>query len=409
MKKDIYQIVDICKIKSGKRLPKDTDFADYKTDYPYIRARDIKDGKINTEALVYLEKDVQEKIKRYIINSGDIAITIVGASVGDVGYASENVDGYNLTENAVRLTSFSENVNSKYLLYILYQKQYKDYMQLIAGAAAQPKLGIYKVQRIKVELPNVETQNKIANILSTYDDLIENNNKRIKLLEQMAENIYKEWFVRFRFPGCETAEFENGFPKNWEQIRLGEKMTFIRGKSYSSADIQDGDKILLSMNSVRPYGGFIRDFTRVYGGKYQDKHVIKYGDLIMSITDMTQDRRIIGYVGMFDSNRTDCIMSTHLMKIETPIDHHFILNFFNVSGLSKMIAEFATGANVLGLTDSILIRIKAVLPPNDLIEQYGKTVKPYYDMIAVLKNKNDNLIKQRDLLLPRLMSGKLEV
>jgi type I restriction enzyme S subunit len=129
----------------------------------------------------------------------------------------------------------------------------------------------------------------------------------------------------------------------------------------------------------------------------------------MSITDMTQDRRIIGYVGMFDSNRTDCIMSTHLMKIETPIDHHFILNFFNVSGLSKMIAEFATGANVLGLTDSILIRIKAVLPPNDLIEQYGKTVKPYYDMIAVLKNKNDNLIKQRDLLLPRLMSGKLEV
>ena len=201
MKNKVYRLDELCDIKSGKRIPKKMDFVTFETKHPYIRARDIKEGKINTDDLIYLEDDVFQKIKRYIINSGDIAITIVGASVGDTGYASKNVDGYNLTENAVRLTNYKNNVDSKFLHYVLAQKQYHDYMQLIAGAAAQSKLGIYKVKRIKVELPDLKKQEKIAYILSTNDNLIENNNKRIKLLEQMAENLYKEWFVRFRFPG----------------------------------------------------------------------------------------------------------------------------------------------------------------------------------------------------------------
>ena len=324
-----------------------------------------------------------------------------GAKCGNVRYF--NGEGY-MTDHAI-VGVCKPNHNTQFMNYALASLD----LNRLSGQAAQPGLSVGMLKKQKILLPSLENQAKIAKILFRYNNLIENNNRRIALLEKAAQELYKEWFVRFRFPGFEGVEFENGFPKNWLQFRLGKKMTFVRGKSYSSADIQDGDKVLLSMNNIRPYGGFIRDFTRVYGGKYQDKHVIKYGDLLMSITDMTQDRRIIGYVGMFDSNRTDCIMSTHLIKIETDIDHLFALNFFNVSGLSKMIAEFATGANVLGLTDSILKRIKAVLPPDDLIEQYGKTVKPYYDMITVLKNENDNLIKQRDLLLPRLMSGKLEV
>lgn len=399
---------DYCDITSSKRV-----FANqYVSDgIPFYRSREIiekKESKDISEPL-FISKELYDTFKRKFgtPKKGDLLLTSVG-TLG-IPYIVKDEVFYFKDGNLTWMKNFKDGLDSRYLYYWLNSKFGKESLIVRAIGSSQAALTIDILKKYKIFIPSIKTQNKIVDILSAYDDLIENNNRRIALLEKAAQELYKEWFVRFRFPGFEGAELENGFPKNWLQFRLGKKMTFVRGKSYSSADIQDGDKVLLSMNNIRPYGGFIRDFTRVYGGKYQDKHVIKHGDLLMSITDMTQDRRIIGYVGMFDSNRTDCIMSTHLMKIDTPIDHHFILNFFNVSGLSKMIAEFATGANVLGLTDSILIRIKAVLPPNDLIEQYGKTVKPYYDMIAVLKNKNDNLIKQRDLLLPRLMSGKLEV
>lgn len=385
---------------------------------PVVKIGNISNGEdiLCDEQTQYVNESFLAKLdEKYHISKGDVLISLTGSHINQpnsmVGRTCRSLTDrkYLLNQRAGKVLPF-DNTNKNYLYYLLSTKAVKyDIANRAYGGANQVNVSPKDIKKLKWEFPDLEIQNKIADVLSTYDELIENNNQRIAVLEQMAENLYKEWFIRLRFPGYETAEFENGFPKGWKQIRLGEKMAFIRGKSYSSADIQDGNNILLSMNNVHPYGGFIRDFTRVYGGKYQDKHLIKYGDLLMSITDMTQDRRIIGYVAMFDSDRTDCIMSTHLMKIETDIDHLFILNFFNISGLSKMIAEFATGANVLGLTDSILKRIKAVLPSDELIEKYGKIVKPYYDMIAVIKNENDNLVKQRDLLLPRLMSGKLEV
>ena len=139
MKTKEYRIKDICEIKSGKRIPLGLNFVLERTNHPYIRARDIKNGNINTQDLIYLDDFTYNKIKKYIIQENDIAITIVGASVGDIGYANKEVDGWNLTENAVRLTNFN-NADSKFVYYLLIQKQYNELMQTIAGGAAQPKL-----------------------------------------------------------------------------------------------------------------------------------------------------------------------------------------------------------------------------------------------------------------------------
>lgn len=398
MKKDIYKIVDICEIKSGKRLPKDTDFADYKTDYPYIRARDIKNGKINTDALVYLEQNVQEKIKRYIINSGDIAITIVGASVGDVGYASENVDGYNLTENAVRLTNFSENVNSKYLFYLLYQKQYWNYMQLIAGAAAQPKLGIYKVQRIKVELPSIEIQNKISAVLSSYDELIENNNKRIKLLEQMAENLYMEWFVRFRFPGYETITLEEKRPFGWivstcenpkipscfEYCEFGEIGSFVRGRNITAAEMVDGEIPVISAG-LQPSG-------------YHNQANVKGRSLTISASGAN--------AGYLQYNLSD-IWAADCSYYQNEKNLWFV--YCTLKFLQPVISNLQCGAAQPHVYPKNINKLCVLKPTDELIVKFNQTVGPFFDEIETLKKKNDNLIKQRDLLLPRLMSGKLEV
>lgn len=427
MKKNVYQIVDICEIKSGKRLPQDTDFAAHVTDYPYIRARDIKNGKINTDTLVYLEKDVQEKIKRYIINSGDIAITIVGASVGDVGYAAENVDRCNLTENAVRLTSFSRNVNSKYLFYILYQKQYKDYMQLIAGASAQPKLGIYKVQRIKVELPNIEIQNKITDVLSTYDDFIKNNNKRIAILEQMVENLYKEWFVRFRFPGYEMSKSIDSrlgkIPLEFSVIQMNDAFEYYIGGGWGEDDYSEDF-------SEKAYVIRGTDFPKVQKGdlstcplRYHKKsnyssRALKENDIIIEVSGGTAEqpvgRSLLVNKDVLDrlGNKVICASFCKLIRLNTevvtPYYFYYWMQFLYKTRIIDRFQLQSTG--IINFKFEYFLRKGDImLPPRDVMEKFETKVKTLHEEISLLSKQNENLIKQRDLLLPRLMSGKLEV
>lgn len=315
-----------------------------------------------------------------------------------------------MTENAVRLTNFTKDVDSKFLHYVLVQKQYHDYMQLISGAAAQPKLGLYKIKRIRVALPKISIQKKIADILSAYDNLIENNNKRIKLLEQMAENLYKEWFVRFRFPGHEDVEFEEDIPSNWNYIQLSDIISFERGISYSSAEINCDDGInLVNLKNIQSYGGFRREGKKIYNGKYKDSQIVKTGDLILGVTDMTQDRRTVGAVALMPVLDGTSVISADLVKIESQVPNQFLYCMCKYGFYSKYFSQFANGANVLHLKPNTLLNKKILLPTEDLIETFTKKVKPMINIIDKINLQNDILIKQRDLLLPRLMSGKLEV
>ena len=250
MNSKYYRINDICIIKSGKRLPSGHDFSIEPTPYRYIRARDIKRGKITLDDTPYIDDDTRQKIKKYIINAGDIAITIV-ANIGDIGYADKDCDSINLTENAVRLTSFDENkVYPKYLAYYLAQPFMKTHMENLAAGAAQSKLGIYKIEKMKVELPCLSIQKEIVRIIEKFDRLIEINNKRIKALEQMAENLYKEWFVRFRFPGYEKVEFENGIPKGWEYLTI-ESLSDVLQRGISPDYDDDGELMVISQKCIR--------------------------------------------------------------------------------------------------------------------------------------------------------------
>lgn len=404
-----------CDVISGYAF-KSTDWRD--SGVPVVKIGNISNGTdiIFDEQIQYVEEEFKNKIdSKYLICKGDILLSLTGSHINQpnsmVGRCCRNRQNklYFLNQRAGKVIPFS-SVDKSYLYYLLSTKEIKYTIANKAyGGANQVNISPRDIKNIRWTFPRLEIQQRIASILSAYDDLIEKNNRRIQILEQMAENLYKEWFVRFRFPGHEQAEFENGIPKEWKEDRLGNRMAFTRGASYTSSDIQDGDNILLSMNNIRPFGGFIRDFSRVFGGKVKKKHLVSYGDLIMAITDMTQDRRIIGYVGWVDTSRRDCVISTHLMKIDSELSCMFLLGFFNSSGLSRMIAEYATGANVLGITEKILIKIKSIFPPVELIAAYDKTVHPYFEMVAKLRNQNDILTKQRDKLLPRMMSGKLEV
>ena len=408
MKTGVYRISDICSIKSGKRLPAGFDFSVEPTKYKYIRSRDIKAGKICLDEVAFIDEEIKKRINKYIISAGDVAITIV-ANIGDIGYATQDCDGINLTENAVRLTGFDKSiVFSKYLSYYMSQPSMKQYMENLAAGAAQAKLGIYKIEKIKVQLPDVSIQKAVVDIIEKYDDLIEVNNKRIKVLEQMAENLYKEWFVRFRFPGHETAEFENGIPKGWEYSLFAEVYNFVRGVSYSSEEIEcDEGENLINLKNIQGFGGFRRDGTKKFNGQYKPEQIVRYKDLVMGVTDMTQDRRTVGAVALIPN--VQGIISADLIKLTSSINNIFSYCLFRWGFYSTYISQFGNGANVIHLKPSTISNIKVLIPPKKAIDSFAKIVEPIMDQIETLYTNNSNLIKQRDLLLPRLMSGKLEV
>ena len=383
-------------IKSGKRLPAGTDFSAEPTEHRYIRARDIKAGKICLDDVAYIGKETKKAIKKYIINSGDVAITIV-ANIGDIGFATQDCDGINLTENAVRLTEFDESVvYSKYLAYYLGQTSMKAHMENLAAGAAQAKLGIYKIEKIKVQLPDVSIQRAAVNIIEQYDNLIEVNNKRIKILEQMAENLYKEWFVRFRFPGYETAEFENGIPKGWKIRHLSDVADVEMGQSPPSECYNNEKKGLPFHQGVGSYGElYLEDSTYSTEGK----RLAEPNSIIFSVR---------APVGRINITLNRIILGRGIAGINSKTKNNAFL-YWQLKNAFATEDIIGNGSIFASVTKDELQGQRVLIPDKGMIDFFNLIAVKTERLIRSIYLENRNLIKQRDLLLPRLMSGKLEV
>lgn len=399
-------INDICEIKSGKRIPLGCSFVDIKTPYPYIRARDIKDGCINTENLIYLTEDVQKKIEKYIINTNDIAITVVGASIGDIGYAKEDVNNYNLTENAVRLTNFNIDVSSKFIFYQLLFKQ--DLMKKTAGGAAQPKLGIYKVKAIPITLPPLATQQKIAFILSAYDDLIENNRKQIKLLEEAAQRLYKEWFVDLRFPGYENVAIVDGVPEGWITKTIGEicvKLNSGGTPNRKKTDYWDSKDIKwYKTKELQDCWLFdSEEYISEKGLNNSSAKVFPKNTILMAIYASPT----LGRLGVLTDEAT-CNQAALCMIADNENTSYQWL-YLKLYELRDFFNSVARGAGQQNISADVVKNKQIILPNKNIMEKFTITIDPYFEKIKSLQQQIQLLQQTRDKLLPRLMSGEMEV
>lgn len=275
----------------------------------------------------------------------------------------------------------------------------------MTGASGRQRADKRFIQRLKLNLPDLPTQERIADILSTYDDLIEANNRRIELLEQAAQELYKEWFVRFRFPGHENVKFENGLPEGWSIQRLSSYGRIETGKTPS-------------MEKQENYG------NNVMFIKTPDMHgntfVIKSEEMLSECGHLTQPKKLLPP----NSIMVTCIGSGGIVAINAEQAHtnqqinSIVLNdstklewlYFTCKSLKSTIELFgATGTTMTNLSKGKFERLKVINPDDTLILQYHKFVAPMLNKIKSLMYQNQNLADQRDLLLPRLMSGKLEV
>lgn len=401
---DVCRIDDLGTVNRGKSKHRPrNDSILFGGSYPFIQTADVKKANLYITEYDTTYSDIglaQSKLW----DKGTLCITIA-ANIAES--AILGIDAC-FPDSVVGFIPHKGKADLKFVKYLL--DEFKVYMQQISKGTTQDNLSLDKLRRVKFNVPDYETQVKIANTLSTYDDLIENNNKRIKLLEQMAENLYKEWFVRFRFPGYENAAFENGIPAGWEYVQLGDILSFERGISYSSEEIDCDEGLnLINLKNIDAFGGFRRDGTKKYNGKYKESQAVKTGDLVIGVTDMTQDRRTVGAAALIPTIEGLSVISADLVKVVSDVPNIYLYSLCRYGFYSKYFSQFANGANVLHLKPGALLNKKLLLPTKELIDAFVEKASATIELIDGLNIANDNLMRQRNLLLPRLMSGKLEV
>ncbi|MCP5245885.1 MAG: restriction endonuclease subunit S [Burkholderiales bacterium] len=391
-------IENVCNVKGGKRLPAGHNLTDEVTFHPYIRARDIREGKINFTDPKYISDDTHQKISRYIVNEGDVIITIVGANIGDVAYVTKEFDGANLTENAVKISAKRELLDSRFLKYALLPEYAKEYMQIVASGAAQGKLGLYKIKKLPIPYPPLPIQKKIAGVLSAYDDLIENNLKRIKLLEELAQITYEEWFVRLRFPGHETTPVnpETALPEGWERLKLGDTCNLTMGQSPKSEFYNTTGEGLPFHQGVKDYG--FRFPTNTYWSTEGTRYA-EHGDILFSVR---------APVGRLNIATEKMILGRGLAAIR----HKKNAQGYICCLLKKQFFEedmMGGGAIFNSVTKNDMLRIETVEPDQATLEKFSVFADATDREIENLHNQNQRLREARDILLPRLMTGMIDV
>ena len=289
---------------------------------------------------------------------------------------------------------------------------YANLVNLKVGGSQQ-NLNAATLKAFPINLPSIQTQQKIAAILSAYDDLIANNQRRITLLERMAEDIYREWFVRLRFPGHESVKVEKGIPEGWH-FDVGAKFFgHVKGKSYGGNELSDDPLQMpfITLKSFERGGGYRTNGLKHYSGRYKPEQVVRQGDIVMAVTDMTQNREVVGRVARVPSiGEKGAVISLDVIKlIPKTISSGFLYSFFRLSGFGDYIKEFANGTNVLHLKPDLVTQQKVRMPPKDLQERFVEIVEPMYRQIDAINLAIAQLVSTRDALLPRLISGKLAV
>lgn len=382
MRYTIGQLAEIIDGDRGKNYPKQDEF------YPQGYCLFLNTGNVTKEGLIFEEnqfimKEKDEALRNGKLKRGDIVYTTRG-TVGNAGYYNSSVPYENVRINSgmVILRSNGEIVDARFLYQILKSEYYRPYFKQYCTGSAQPQLPIKNFSQIYLNVPDIKTQHRIADILSVYDNLIENNQKQIKLLEEAAQRLYKEWFVDLRFPGHENTKIVDGVPEGWRRGLLKELISVNYGKDHKKAP-DDGNI------PVYGSGGLMRKCNKsLFSG--EAVLIPRKGSLnnIMYVDETFWT--------------VDTMFYATMKQPHTAVFVYFFVKAFDMYSMN-------IGAAVPSMTTKILDAMDVVIPDKETLEKFDKCAKTYFNKIKTLQGQNERLKTARNLLLPKLMSGEVEV
>jgi len=378
---------------------------------PVIRGTNLPfDQKFRHDDFVFVTNEKANKLISNTAYPGDLIFTQRG-TLGQVGIVPSGCfDRYIISQSQMKLTVDPEKADPLFVYYYFRTKQCVAMMENLALQSGVPHINLGILKRFKIPSPPLNVQRKISFILSAYDDLIENNKRRIKLLEEMAEEIYNEWFVRFRFPGYESVRFfdEKGkevqhgisgaLPEGWEIQPFDKVAEYVNGFAFKPTDWGDNGLPIIKINELK--NGVEASTPRNDGHNIPKKYHVYQGDLLFSWS---------ADLNVYIWNEGNGLLNQHIFKVvpNPEIPKGFL--FYSLKSKMVSFRGMSNGATMHHIKKSALSTVHLNVPTMSIMNKFQSITEPMMTNIGVLKSKTRLLQEIRDLLLPRLVSGKLSV
>ena len=359
---------------------------------PVLKVSNFKPNGFSVNDINYLPVESAEKYRKNELKLDDVIIATVGShptlkdsAAGRSCVINSRIVGFYLNQNAVCLRTKNKNIlNQRYLGFLVKTPSFLHYIQSSGrGAANQMRIAIGTIKEYEFVLPQIEIQGRIADILSAYDDLIENNQKQIKLLEEAAQRLYKEWFVDLHFPGYEHTKIVDGVPEGWIKRNVNEIVTFHRGYDLTKENMKKGQYPVVGSTSIIGY----HNEYKIEGPGIVTGRSGSLGQYQL-IWDNYWPHNTSLYISDFKNHSVFYIFS--------------LLQTLNFSALNN-------GGAIPTLNRNTLSNIEVLEPPVSLQVKYSLIAKNIYSQINIKYRQIKMLRQARGCLLPKLMNGEVEV
>ena len=362
----------------------------HKSDYsvegiPVVMPKDIVDGKLSDESIARVNESHVNRLKRHKIEVGDILYSRRG-DVGRCALATKNEEGWLCGTGCLRVTINTDIANPKFIFYQLQKKEIIGWVEKHAVGATMLNLNTSILSDVPIELPNINEQNRIVEKISAYDDLIENNKKQIKLLEEAAEGLYREWFVNLHFPGCEEVKIVDGVPKGWLDGTVGDIALFKRGKTITKAQIHKG-------------------IVPVVAGGLEPAYYHNVANTVAPVITISGSGANAGFARLYNVD----VFASDCSFVDSQTTPYLFWVYCFIKDSKAKLDSLQKGAAQPHVYAKDINALKIYIPTDDILDRFCKVVAPYFGKIKNLQRQNDLLLQARDRLLPRLMSGEVEV
>lgn len=398
---ETFKLSDCCvSITDGDHLPPP------KSDsgIPFVTISNINTiNQFDFTNTMFVPQDYYDKLdSKRKAQIGDVLYSVVG-SFGIPVYIKDNQQF--VFQRHIAILRPNEKILPRFLYYTMLSGDFYTKADAVAVGAAQRTVGLTSLRNIKIDVPTIDEQNKIVNIISAYDDLIENNQKQIKLLEEAAQRLYKEWFADLRFPGYENALIIDGVPQGWRVLEIGNAFKTLLGGTPSRAKAEYWEKGTIpwinsgKVNELRVVepSEYITDIAL---NKSATKLLPKHTTLV-AITGAT--------LGQVSYTEIETCANQSVVGIidETQCYSEYVYCY--VSNNIKRIIGKATGGAQQHINKDIVNNFPIVIPEESISSAFQNIAKPYFEKINALLVENIKLAEARNRLLPKLMSGELGV
>ena len=378
-----------------------SDYADEGT--PIIMPKDMVDGHIRHTGLIRVPEEHVARLQRHQVCAGNLMV----ARKGDVRkcvYITENENGW-LTGSDCLKVALNENVCfPKYIYYQLRSPYIGRWLEQISIGATMPSINTGLLSGIEMYLPSLETQRRIADILSAYDDLIENNRKQIKLLEEAAQRLYKEWFVDLRFPGHEHTKIVDGVPEGWEKTTVSNISSILR-RGISPKYNDQAELMVINQKCIRQTVVTF-DEARRQEKLFPEEMNLQDSDTVICSTGAGT----LGRVGQIFGNYPQTTFDSHvtLVRAKSGFGKQYLFHFLKCCQ-SYLMGMGKGSTNQLELSRGTIQDLDIHIPSKKVLNQFEQVAQPMHDKISVISKSILQLQTVRDRLLPKLMSGEIEL